>query len=445
MMGMSDLFKTAKNKHVTESNAEDGVPDLNGGPSTLKAAANAALKKQNEARERENADNTAVENDGLPSVNKAKGGNKMVTTLIAIAALAVVVALLVAVNVDKGPKKKKAEPEQIQNTLPPLVVPVAPPPIVMSSVSVATPGALGPLGAQVPSIKPGAPGTQPIEIQGGKPPGIGSKGSTVKPVPDWTDRKMSGALLLPTQLGSGSASSSAAKPVVLEGDSTPSLFAPTGRPAAGGNDLSARLEPTITKGVSAAMLADRNFLITKGTTLDCALETALDSTVPGLTTCRLTRDVYSDNGQIILLDRGSQLTGEYQGGLKQGQVRLFILWSRAKTPNGVVVSLNSPGTDALGRSGMEGWVDNHFMERFGAAILMSFIQGTVASMANNTGGGTTNIYGSTATAGEKVIEKILDASVGIPPTIVKNQGDHIQVMVARDLDFSSVYSLQVKK
>ena len=432
-MGVFDSIKRTKN-------GRNGDPELSN-PSTLSEAANIALENQNAARARENLENTAVENAGVPPVNKTNGSNKMVAALSVFVAFAVVAALLVAVNTDKGPKKKKKEEEAIQNSLPPLFAPTVP-----SSLSTGpTPGAQGPLGAQVPAIKPGSPGAQPIGLQGNKSPVISSNGINSKPAPDWTDRKMSGTLLLPAPFGATSALNLGPTPVASERDSTASLFPSAGRTPLVGNDLSARLEPTITKGVSAAMLADRNFLITKGTTLDCALETALNSTVPGLTTCRLTRDVYSDNGQIILLDRGSQLTGEYQGGLKQGQVRLFVLWSRAKTPNGVVIALNSPGADALGRSGLEGWVDNHFMERFGAAILMSFIQGTVASIANNHGTGTTNIYGSTAASGEKVIEKILDASVGISPTIIKNQGDHIQVMVARDLDFASVYSLRLKK
>lgn len=438
-MGLFDKLKGNKGEAPGED--ADGLPDMHAEPSTLaEAMQSQQSKKDFRAREKAAASAAATakaaeENEGLPSVNRRRGNNKLVTALGFVFILGAAAALIVAVNGDKEPKKKtNPNEEQVSNTLPPIAIPAAPPPIAVAHAA--------PVAGQVPPIKTGP--AQPIPVQGA--PKVAGK----EPL-HWSDRKMGGTLLVGAQQNNGGASGPVhPAPVSATVDpNQPAVFAGQGGGRSNpNNELAARLEPTVTKGVSASMLPDRNFLITKGTTLDCALETALDSTVPGITTCRLTRDVYSDNGQVLLLDRGSQLVGEYQGGLKQGQVRLFVLWTRAKTPNGVIVSLNSPGTDALGRSGLEGWVDNHFLERFGAAILMSFIKDSVTALANQTNGGsggTTNVYGSTANGGEKVVEKILESTVNIPPTIIKNQGDHIQVMVARDLDFSGVYGLKVKQ
>jgi type IV secretion system protein VirB10 len=263
------------------------------------------------------------------------------------------------------------------------------------------------------------------------------------PVADWSDRKRDGTLLVSAnERTGGDAYRAAATADLLQLGRVASSGASFDSGGGASNDLALRLEATPLQGAAAAQLPDRNFLITKGTTLDCALETALDSTVPGLATCRLTRDVYSDNSQVLMLDRGTQLVGEYQGGIKQGQSRLFVLWTRAKTPNGVVVALNSPGTDALGRSGLEGWVDTHFAKRFGAAIMFSLMKDGLAFAAARQG---TVMYGNTQQAHEQAVGKILDSTMSIPPTLIKNQGDHIQVMVARDLDFSHVYALRVKQ
>jgi type IV secretion system protein VirB10 len=124
---------------------------------------------------------------------------------------------------------------------------------------------------------------------------------------------------------------------------------------------------------------------------------------------------------------------------------LFVLWTRAKTPNGVVVALDSPTADSLGRSGMSGWVNTHFWERFGTAIFLSVLRGGVQTFNSQTKGDGVLVSTNTGEEGTKVIEKILDATANIPPTLIKNQGESIQVMVARDLDFSSVYELEVRQ
>jgi type IV secretion system protein VirB10 len=122
--------------------------------------------------------------------------------------------------------------------------------------------------------------------------------------------------------------------------------------------------------------------------------------------------------------------------------RVFVLWNEARTPSGIVVPLASPGADELGRAGLPGQVNRHFWERFGAAMLISAVDGAVQAAAQPGGrGGATLIY-SPASA-QDVVTEVLKGTVNIAPTIVKHQGDRIQVMVARDLDFSGVYELRV--
>jgi type IV secretion system protein VirB10 len=200
------------------------------------------------------------------------------------------------------------------------------------------------------------------------------------------------------------------------------------------------LRPTLTPAVRAQVLPTQRLLLPKGAFIDCTLETAIDSTLPGLTTCITATDTFSADGFTVLLERGTKLVGETRGGVTQGAARVFVLWAEARTPTGVVIPLSSPGTDELGRSGLAGNVNRHFFQRFGAAILISLISGAVQGAVASQSNGSTVIYNPSGS--QDVMTEVLKDTINIPPTITKNQGDRIQVLVARDLDFRSVYELK---
>ena len=212
-----------------------------------------------------------------------------------------------------------------------------------------------------------------------------------------------------------------------------------GRGAGGADSLANLLRPGVTPAVEARVLPTLRFLLPKGAFIDCTLETAIDSTLPGMTTCVTATDTLSADVTVVLLSRGTKLVGETRGEVQQGQARIFVLWTEARTPTGVVVPLDSPGTDALGRSGLTGHVERHFWERFGAAILVSVIDGAVqAGVQSSSRGGTILVNPSES---QDVMTEVLKGSIAIAPTIAVAQGARIQVLVARDVDFRSVYRL----
>lgn len=205
------------------------------------------------------------------------------------------------------------------------------------------------------------------------------------------------------------------------------------------------LNPTTLEGMRASTLGDRNYIIAMGTSIPCILETAINTDHQGFVSCIVSRDILSDNGRVVLLDKGTQIVGEYRAGLKKGQSRLFILWNRAKTPTGVLIALASPATDALGRSGIDGDIDNHWLERIGSALLVSIIKETTRYAHDRW-------FKDQSAKDSESIAKSLGQSAAsiaaenytkIPPTLTKNQGEMVSIFVARDLNFSNVYKLKV--
>lgn len=211
----------------------------------------------------------------------------------------------------------------------------------------------------------------------------------------------------------------------------------------------------------------------QGTMIRGILETALQSDLPGMVRAVVTENVWSFDGRRVLIPAGSRLVGEYKSGIAQGQTRVFVVWTRMLRSDGVSVQLGSNGTDDLGRAGNAGFVDNHYMERFGSAILLSIVGGAAQFLSaygqntNNTSGNgsiitttdpVTGVVMQTQTGVNQlnlqarqiaaqnvsqtltnIAQEALRNSINIPPTIYLDQGtpDH-RVRAARPRLFGAL-------
>jgi type IV secretion system protein VirB10 len=379
----------------------------------------------------------------IPSVNRVRSLQSRVSTLLAIGLVSAIGAALLfwyySQALTRGERAQLAAERAVQQrakgemALPPLGPLERPRVVPAESVSER------PLPERILGPPPASPTLQTSSSMSGR---VSSRRSA-RAQPPSVERRLAGAVLItsysrrgntsrPSEYAAGRTANNSenGENVSRRADSVA---------AAGASELGPMLTPTAMQPTLARALSSRHLLLQKGTFIDCTLETAIDTTLPGLVTCITATDTFSADGEIVLLDRGTKLIGETTGQLRAGMARVFVLWNEARTPDGVVAPLESPGTDELGRSGLPGQVDRHFSERFGAALLISVIDGAVQAAARSGSDGAVIVNPSTST---QIMTEVLRNTINIPPTVLKHQGDRIQVFVARDIDFRSVYAVR---
>ena len=391
---------------------------------------------------------------GISSINRARSLQSRVTNLLAFGLMSALgVGLLgwyyahtfAAESAARG-TREAAVRQQASGTvrLPPLG-PIRPPVIASGARPSLVASALG------PPPPPPMPGSDPAMLAGYPPsvPAYGGAGTPVgggrSPRERALERELSGPAFdtNPTSAAASAPGQSrnpgagAMMPAGTGGLPSPADFSGTG---ASSSRLGALLTPTVTRATRPTVLPTRRLLLPEGAFINCTLETAIDSTLPGMTTCITATDTFGADGTVVLLPRGTELVGQTRGQVQQGSALVFVLWTQARTPGGVVIPLDSPGTDALGRSGLTGTVNRHFWERFGAAILISVINGGIQYGVQSQSQGGALVYEPDTTEG--VMTEALKSTVDIPPTVTVPNGARIQVLVARNIDFRSVYALR---
>jgi type IV secretion system protein VirB10 len=191
------------------------------------------------------------------------------------------------------------------------------------------------------------------------------------------------------------------------------------------------------------------YTVAEGTQMPCAEVTAIDtgSGGPVLVKAVLQQDVWSMYHEMVLLNKGTKILGEVGHGLVNGLDRIAVVWREATlpAPYGIRVSLDSPAAEPLGEGGLEGQVKRHEWDKIKGVMAVSLLQGAlnIAQAAVSPAGGTSINFGSLTSGTESAGNILLQSKINIPDTFHRDQGLACSVFLARDLDFSNVFSLAV--
>ena len=213
--------------------------------------------------------------------------------------------------------------------------------------------------------------------------------------------------------------------------------------------------------IDASYIADSSITIAQGKMISAILETAINTEMPGAVRAVVSRDIFGESGNKILIPRGSRLYGAYSSSILRGQARVQIGWTRLIRPDGVSLNINFTVSDQFGRAGIPGDVDNRYSSVISNSLLTSIL--TVGGVAaaqklinNNTNstttvnqnqGITTTTTNATNQAVYDVTKTILDTigqiitnSIDLNPVIRIPQGTKVTVIVNSDIKIPPVNS-----
>jgi type IV secretory pathway VirB10-like protein len=246
-------------------------------------------------------------------------------------------------------------------------------------------------------------------------------------------------------IGSGNSGSGSGNPTAQVLNATAAVAHPTARDVAWLKDYSEEPSKSASgadSGLSPASRAKNvptKNLVVQGTQIPVVSREAVNSDQPGSVTAWSTSPIYDSFTQTkVLIPAGTRFFGRYSSEIRAGQTRLLFAYNRMMLPDGRSVDLmGAQGGDNLGRAGVEGRVDNHFLEMFGYSLAIGWIGNKVGNSGTTTT--TTGSSGTVSTetlAGQvagQVAQSILQRNASIPPTIYKEAGSSFTITITGDI------------
>jgi len=206
------------------------------------------------------------------------------------------------------------------------------------------------------------------------------------------------------------------------------------------------------------------FVLPKGTLIPITLETGSSNELPGTSIMRVTRDIYDQSAQYVLIPRGSEVVSSYSTAAQVGQSRILLAANRLNLPDGRYLNFrDARAADVSGFAGLKDQKDRHLIEKFASVGALAVLSATVALtdplaglgaaqrdttrdgseivVAPGLGGGS---FGARATFGfsqqvSDVISNILERQIQRQPTLTLRPGLKGLLVLNEDIDLRSPY------
>ncbi len=207
-------------------------------------------------------------------------------------------------------------------------------------------------------------------------------------------------------------------------------------------------------GVTSKRISDKTTTLVQGKIINAILETAINTEFPGDVRGIISRNVYAESGNNILIPRGSRIYGNYSSNILRGQARVNISWTRLIRPDGVVADVTINAADQFGRAGIEGDVDNRYGSVIANSLLTSVLAVGGAIAAEKLSGGDSSTTTTDATSGTTTttstastqaitdvtgtivdtVSTIINDTMDTQPVIRVPQGTRVTIVINSDIE-----------
>jgi type IV secretion system protein VirB10 len=116
---------------------------------------------------------------------------------------------------------------------------------------------------------------------------------------------------------------------------------------------------------------DLSLVLGRGKFINAILESTINTDFGGEIRAIISRDIFSENGKVILIPKGSKVFGSYSNDTQGTYGRINVAWERIDLPSGYSLNFTGQTVDNLGRKGVQGRVDDRLKEKFTNAVLVS--------------------------------------------------------------------------